>query len=75
MYLCADNSSMQGGLNMSHGKHNSFEIHMCYWNFTCESHVKHITISYKGYKKLNLFCSVTAIAIGILACWPPGYRI
>ena len=28
--------------NMSHGKHMGFEIHMCYWNFTCESHVNHV---------------------------------
>ena len=28
--------------NMSHGKHMGFEIHMCYWNFTCESHVNHM---------------------------------
>ena len=28
--------------NMSHGKHMGFEIHMCYWNLTCESHVNHM---------------------------------
>ena len=28
--------------NMSHVKHMGFEIHMCYWNFTCESHVNHM---------------------------------
>ena len=28
--------------NMSHRKHMGFEIHMWYWNFTCESHVNHM---------------------------------
>ena len=25
--------------NMSHGEHMGFGIHMCFWNFTCESNV------------------------------------
>ena len=34
--------------SMSHGKHMGYGIHMCFWNFTCESHVKHMTIFCKG---------------------------